>query len=49
MSTVAVLRLPLSVDLGGFVKLLQRMQVPHRVSEEAGEQVLWVPEAISDD
>ncbi len=49
MSTVAVLRLPLSVDLGGFVKLLHRMQVPHRVSEEAGEQVLWVPEAISDD
>ena len=49
MSTVPVLRLPLSVDLGGFVKLLQRMQVPHRVSEEAGEQVLWVPETISDD
>ncbi|MBD8273131.1 rhomboid family intramembrane serine protease [Pseudomonas fluorescens] len=49
MSTVAVLRLPLSVDLSGFVKLLQRMQVPHRVSEEAGEQVLWVPETISDD
>ncbi|PJK33319.1 rhomboid family intramembrane serine protease [Pseudomonas sp. S10E 269] len=49
MSAVAVLRLPLSVDLGGFVQLLQRMQVPHRVSEEAGEQVLWVPENISDD
>jgi GlpG protein len=49
MSAVPVLRLPLSVDLGGFVKLLQRMQVPHRVSEEAGEQVLWVPESISDD
>ena len=49
MSAVPVLRLPLSVDLGGFVKLLQRMQVTHRVSEEAGEQVLWVPETISDD
>jgi GlpG protein len=49
MSAVPVLRLPLSVDLGGFVKLLQRMQVPHRVSEEAGEQVLWVPETISED
>lgn len=49
MSSVAVLRLPLSVDLFGFVKLLQRMQVPHRVSEEAGEQVLWVPESISED
>ncbi|AJO78318.1 MULTISPECIES: rhomboid family intramembrane serine protease [Pseudomonas] len=49
MSAVAVLRLPLSVDLSGFVKLLQRMQVPHRVSEESGEQVLWVPDAISAD
>lgn len=49
MSAVAVLRLPLAVDLSGFVKLLQRMQVPHRVSEEAGEQVLWAPAEISDD
>ena len=49
MSTIAVLRLPLAVDLSGFVQLLQRMQVPHRVSEEAGEQVLWVPANISDD
>ncbi len=49
MSVVAVLRLPLAVDLSGFVKLLQRMQVPHRVSEEAGEQVLWVPDEISED
>ncbi|VVN84371.1 rhomboid family intramembrane serine protease [Pseudomonas fluorescens] len=49
MSAVAVLRLPLAVDLSGFVKLLQRMQVPHRVSEEAGEQVLWVPDSISED
>ena len=49
MTAVAVLRLPLSVDLSGFVKLLQRMQVPHRVSEEAGEQVLWAPESISED
>lgn len=49
MSTVAVLRLPLAVDLSGFVQLLRRMQVPHRVSEEAGEQVLWVPDNISED
>jgi GlpG protein len=49
MTNVAVLRLPLAVDLSGFVKLLQRMQVPHRVSEEAGEQVLWVPANISED
>jgi GlpG protein len=44
----SVLRLPLAVDLSGFVNLLQRMQVPHRVSEE-GEQVLWVPANISED
>ena len=49
MSAIAILRLPLTVDLSGFVKLLQRMQVPHRVSEEAGEQVLWVPADISED
>ncbi len=49
MSAVAVLRLPLAVDLSGFVKLLERMQVPHRVSEEQGEQVLWVPASLSDD
>lgn len=49
MTAVAVLRLPLAQDLSGFVKLLQRMQVPHRVSEEAGEQVLWVPDEISED
>ena len=49
MSAVAVLRLPLSVDLSGFVALLRRMQVPHRVSEEAGEQVLWAPESIVED
>ena len=49
MSAVAVLRLPLAVDLSGFVNLLERMQVPHRVSEEQGEQVLWVPASISED
>lgn len=43
MNPVEVLRLPLSVDLAKFIQLLQRMQVPHRVSEESGEQVLWVP------
>ncbi|MCY1413551.1 Rhomboid protease GlpG [compost metagenome] len=42
MSPVAVLRLPLNIDLSGFVTLLRRLQVPHRVSEEGGVQVLWV-------
>ncbi|RMH86688.1 rhomboid family intramembrane serine protease [Pseudomonas sp. AOB-7] len=42
MSAVAVLRLPLAADLSGFVALLRRLQVPHRVIEEGGEQVLWV-------
>jgi GlpG protein len=36
------MRLPISVDLAGFVALLRRLQVPHRVTEEGGEQVLWV-------
>jgi len=49
MSAVAVLRLPLSTDLSGFVSLLKRLQVPHRVSEEAGEQVVWAPDSIADD
>lgn len=44
MSPVAALRLPLSEDLAAFVALLQRLGVPHRVSEESGEQVLWVPD-----
>ncbi|HEY8331725.1 MAG TPA: rhomboid family intramembrane serine protease [Pseudomonas sp.] len=44
MSAIAALRLPLAEDLGAFVVLLQRLGVPHRVSEESGEQVLWVPD-----
>ena len=47
MSAVAVLRLPLDTDLSGFLALLQRLQVPCRVSEERGEQVLWVPEVLA--
>jgi GlpG protein len=43
VSAVAAMRLPEHVDLSGFISLLQRLQVPHRVAEEAGEQVLWVP------
>ncbi|WP_447747888.1 rhomboid family intramembrane serine protease [Pseudomonas nicosulfuronedens] len=45
MSTVEVMRLPAAVDLGEFVGLLRRLNVPFRVSEESGEQVLWVPNA----
>lgn len=43
MSRVEALRRPLQEDLGGFVSLLRRLQVPHRVSEEHDAQVLWVP------
>lgn len=43
MTAVVAMRLPLSEDLAGFVGLLQRLNVPFRVSEESGEQVLWVP------
>ena len=48
MIVVEALRLPLSVDLSGFVALLRRLQVPCRVSEEAGEQVLRVPEQAAE-
>ena len=49
MSAIAAMRVPEQVDLSGFIHLLQRLQVPHRVAEEAGEQVLWVPgEALAE-
>lgn len=44
MNAVVAMRLPLTEDLAGFVGLLQRLNVPFRVSEESGEQVLWVPD-----
>lgn len=44
MTATEALRLPQDIDLAAFVSLLQRMQVPHRVTEESGEQVLWVPD-----
>lgn len=47
MNPVVAFRLPLTTDLSGFVSLLHRLNVPHRVSEEGGEQVLWVPDAPS--
>ena len=43
MSPVEALRRPLQEDLSGFVALLRRLRVPHRVSEERDAQVLWVP------
>lgn len=49
MNIIEVMRLPLSVDLSGFVHLLQRLQVPHRVSEEGEVQVLWAPDNLAAD
>ena len=49
MSAAMVMRLPLSVDLSGFVELLKRLQVPHRVSEEGEEQVLWTADYLVED
>lgn len=43
MSAVEALRRPLQEDLSGFVALLRRLGVPHRVSEERDAQVFWVP------
>ena len=45
MSGVEVLRLPLAVNLAGFVTLLRRLRVPHRVIEQDNQQVLWVPDS----
>lgn len=42
MNAVVALRRPVEDDLSGFVQLLARLGVAHRVSEEAGEQLLWV-------
>ncbi len=44
MRLVEALRRPIAEDLSGFVALLNRHQVPCRVSEEAGQQVLRVPD-----
>lgn len=49
MSIIEVMRLPLSVDLSGFIHMLQRLQVPHRVSEEGDVQVLWAPDTLAED
>src|SRR5690606_23469376 len=46
--TVEALRLPISEDLSAFLALLSRLQVPCRVSEEAGEQVLRVPGELAE-
>ena len=44
MSAVIALRVPLDEDLSGFVALLRRAGVPHRVAEQGGELALWVPD-----
>ncbi|MDH4548862.1 rhomboid family intramembrane serine protease [Pseudomonas sp. BN607] len=49
MNIIEVMRLPLSVDLSGFIHLLQSLQVPHRVSEEGDAQVLWAPDTLAED
>lgn len=42
MSPVVALRRSVEEDLAGFVQLLARLKVAHRVTEESGEQLLWV-------
>lgn len=43
-TAIEVLRLPQGKDLSGFVALLRSLDVPHRVSLDGSEQVLWVPD-----
>ena len=42
MSWRSALRVPLETDLVGFIGLLRHHGIIHRVTEESGEQVLWV-------
>lgn len=42
MLNQAIVRLPISVDLAPFLALLKHAEIPHRVTEEVGMQVLWV-------
>lgn len=48
MSMGEALRLPLTADLRPLLDLLARLGVASRVSEESGEQVLWVPQPLVD-
>lgn len=41
---IEALRLPQGTDLSGFVALLRSLNLPHRVSLDGSEQVLWVPD-----
>ena len=42
MKWSSALRVPLDNDLAGFLHLLQQQGIGHRVTEDRGEQVLWV-------
>lgn len=42
MSWKSALRVPLDIDLMSFISLLRQQGIVHRVTEESGEQVLWV-------
>ncbi len=42
MKWSSALRVPLDNDLAGFLRLLQQQGIGHRVTEDRGEQVLWV-------
>ncbi|QXH34370.1 rhomboid family intramembrane serine protease [Pseudomonas muyukensis] len=48
MTPVAALRLGREVDLQGFLDLLARLDIRHQVSEEEGQHVLWVDEALAE-
>lgn len=45
MPLVEAFRCPISEDLSGLLVVLQRAQIPCRIAEESGEQVVWVPAA----
>ncbi|MFB4393124.1 MULTISPECIES: rhomboid family intramembrane serine protease [unclassified Pseudomonas] len=47
MNVIEVMRLPVDVDLSGFVAMLRRLELPHRVIEDGAEQVLWAPPGLA--
>ena len=49
MTWTSALRAPLETDLSVFVHELMQLRIGHRVTEDSGEQVLWVANELDAD
>ena len=47
MNLVAIARFPIQRDLALLDQILTHRKIPHRFTEEAGFQVLWIEQDIS--